>query len=125
MSTLTDDEILEEQDHTLIMGVLGVGTFVLGFLFLLVSLIWFLSYSCAPAIKSVWRAVSTAIFFIVALIMVYAPRTNRFENSSLEPDVSTVLIPVCQIQMCFNNLSNVTVTIIILYRYMTIQSYRE
>ena len=88
MSSEVDDEVLQKQDHTLVLGTLGVGTFSIGFLFLLVALVWFLSYSCAPVVKSVWRIISTTIFFIVALILVYAPRTNMEENSSLEPDVS-------------------------------------
>ena len=87
---LSDDEIARLQDHTLIMGVMGVGTFVLGFFFLVVAIIWFLSYSCAPVIKSVWRGVSTALFFIAALIMVYAPRTNQYEDTSFEPDVRNI-----------------------------------
>ena len=88
MSTLTDDETERLQDPTLVLGEMGVGTFVLGFLFLAVVLIWFLSYSCAPIVKSVWRGVSTLLLFIVAVILVYAPRTNKFENTSLEPAVS-------------------------------------
>ena len=86
-TTLNDDEIARLQDHTLIMGVMGVGTFVLGFFFLVVAVIWFLSYSCAPVVKSVWRGVSTGLLFVAALIMVYAPRTNQYEDTSFEPDV--------------------------------------
>jgi len=91
MSTLADDEINTRQDPTLVMGVMGVGTFVIGFLFVAVGVIWFLSYSCAPVVKSVWRGVSFTIFLIAALILVYAPRTNQYENTSLEPAVSTLL----------------------------------
>lgn len=92
-----DDEIEREQDHTLVMGVMGVGTFVLGFLFFTVAVIWFLSYSCAPLAKSLWRGISTTLLIIVALIIVYAPRTNRYVNSSLEPAVS---ISFSQLKRC-------------------------
>jgi hypothetical protein len=89
-ATIADDQISQEQSHTLVMGVMGVGTFVLGFLFLLVAVIWFLSYSCAPLPKTVWRGISTTVLLIIALIIVYAPRTNRYENTSLEPDVRRI-----------------------------------
>lgn len=91
MSSLTDDEVNTLQDPTLVMGVMGVGTFVIGFLFVAVGVIWFLSYSCAPVVKSVWRGVSFTILLIAALILVYAPRTNRYENTSLEPAVRSIL----------------------------------
>ncbi len=94
MSTLADDEINTRQDPTLVMGVMGVGTFVIGFLLVAVGVIWFLSYSCAPVVKSVWRGVSFTIFLIAALILVYAPRTNQYENTSLESAVSTLTIPM-------------------------------
>jgi hypothetical protein len=89
-ATIADDQISQEQSHTLVMGVMGVGTFVLGFLFLLVAVIWFLSYSCAPLPKTVWRGISTTVLLIIALIIVYAPRTNRYENTSLEPNVRRI-----------------------------------
>jgi hypothetical protein len=89
-TTSSDDSLNIEQSHTLVLGVMGVGTFLLVFFLVLLSLVWFLSYSCAPTIKSVWRAVSTSMFLITFLVLLYAPRNNRYENNNLEPPVSAL-----------------------------------
>lgn len=71
------------------MGVLGVGTFIVGLLFVITSAVWFLSYSCGSPAKAIWRVVSTGILVIVAVILYFAPHANRFEDSSFEPAVSS------------------------------------
>ena len=84
----TDDGSAIQQQHYLIMNVMGIGTFLILFFGVMLAIVWFLSYSCAPVVKSVWRGVTGTLFVLTALILWYAPRSNRFENNSLEPAVS-------------------------------------
>lgn len=83
----TDDQLSLMQDRTLVMGVLGVGTFIVGLLFVITSAVWFLSYSCGSPAKAIWRVLSTGFLVVVTVILYFAPHSNRYEDNSYESAV--------------------------------------
>ena len=93
MSDVASDDAASHEGHpTLILGVMGVGTFVVGLLFLLVCAIWFLSYSCIPQIKHIWRGIFSLLLVVVSVILWFAPHSHRFDDGSFESAVRSFYI---------------------------------
>ncbi len=87
---ITDDTDLK-QPHSLVMNVMGVGSFLVFFFAVTLGVVWFLSYSCAPVVKTIWRSVFGLLLIVTAIFMYFAPRTNKFVNSAFEPNVSVYI----------------------------------
>ena len=78
MST-NDDET--EASPTRILGI-GVGTFLIALFFFIMVLVWLISSPEKGPCKPISRALFTAIFIIVTLLLINADRDSRFEDQS-------------------------------------------
>ncbi|KAJ1442605.1 hypothetical protein B484DRAFT_414754 [Ochromonadaceae sp. CCMP2298] len=83
---VVDDQVSEFQTKTRIFAIMGLGTFALVVLVVVVAAIWFFSYSCASQAKVTWRTTSILIFGIVAAILITAPRKAKYETNEYEDE---------------------------------------
>ena len=84
-----EDDLFIEAPKTRVLGnALGVGTFIIFVFFGIFMLVWLFSFSCAPVVKSLSRAIAFLILLITLLVIVLAPREERYTSTRLEPNVS-------------------------------------
>ena len=82
------------QDATpssLVLGM-GVGTFTIIVLSIALTIVWCLSMPCQLQSKLAWRAMSTTVFAVVFLILLFAPRESLYGNEGAEVEVSPYLL---------------------------------
>lgn len=76
LSTLPDDV-----PSTLVLGM-GAGTFTIIVLSVVLSFIWGFSIACELKKKIAFRGISTLLYGVVFIILVFSPRESRFEENN-------------------------------------------
>lgn len=88
-SSSTDDAVSSvANSSSLVFGIMGVGTFLLFFFFLVLVGVCILSTPCATTNKVVARAVSVVLFVVVFLVLIFADHENKYAPSGFEQQVS-------------------------------------
>jgi len=88
----TDDGPTQSTGETLVFGM-GLGTFIVFFFFLLLSAIWFFTSLCSTTEKIIWRGVSTLIFVIILLILIFSERETQANIGSQRKVYDYAVIP--------------------------------
>lgn len=84
----TDDSTsVALNNSTLVFGIMGIGTFLLFFFFIVVAIIWVFSTPCATGTKVLSRVVSVVIFLVVFLVLIFADRQSQYKTNGFEVEV--------------------------------------
>lgn len=84
----TDDAVSTVKNVSfLVFGIMGIGTFLLFFFFIVLLVIFIFSTYCTTANKVAARAISTLLFIIVFLVLIFAQQQGEFKPSGYEQEV--------------------------------------
>ncbi|RYH13028.1 hypothetical protein EON65_36670 [archaeon] len=75
LSTIPDDV-----PSTLVLGM-GAGTFTIIVLSVVLAVIWGFSIACELKKKIAFRSISTVLYGVVFIILVFSPRESRYEEN--------------------------------------------
>lgn len=73
----------------LVLGI-GSGTFVIIVLAVAVAIVWAISYGCTDRPKFCSRFISSTIFGIIFITLVFIPRENKYQTPNNSMVISTV-----------------------------------
>ena len=83
LSTLPDDV-----PSTLVLGM-GAGTFTIIVLSVALAVIWGFSVACELKKKIAFRSISTILYGVIFIILVFSPRESRYEQN--DQDLTKVI----------------------------------
>ena len=81
MSSSGSDPNIVQRPPTLVLGLLGVGTFIVFFLAILNVLVWIFSSAMYPAPKVLSRLIAFLLFAIITIILLFAERESQYVDS--------------------------------------------
>jgi hypothetical protein len=84
------DLVLNHSD--LVFGIMGVGTFLVGFFALAAVIIFLLSEPCNMSDKIISRVVAVLAFVIVILVLIFSDRQSQFTTGGHAQSVSCVIL---------------------------------
>lgn len=92
----TDDAVSTvPNSSSLVFGIMGVGTFLLFFFFLVLIAVCVFSSPCSAQDKVIARAVTSILFAIVFLVLIFADHQSQFALSGYEQQVHLLLYSTC------------------------------
>ena len=94
ISSGTDDAVSSvTNSSSLVFGIMGVGTFLLFFFFLVVVGVCIFSTPCSTKSKVIARGVSVVLFIVVFLVLIFADHQSQFSSTGFEQQVNDRLQP--------------------------------
>jgi hypothetical protein len=91
--TVGDDDLSVVQNpHQLVLGTMGIGTFLIFFFSVILAAVWYFSVACRIVEKTIARGVSLLLFTITMLVIVFAEREPKFSHSGYQNNVCSVML---------------------------------
>ena len=87
-----DDISIVQNPHQLVLGTMGIGTFLIFFFSVVLAIVWYFSVACQVIEKSIARGVSLLLFTITMLVIVFAEREPKFSQSGYENNVCYMIV---------------------------------